>query len=48
MNKQLIVKCLNFYINTITENGKKCPTVEDMREIVQIDDIIKALSKKDA
>jgi len=48
MNKQLITKCIKFYIASVTENGKKCPTVEEMREIVQLDDIIKALEKKDA
>jgi hypothetical protein len=47
MNKQLITKCIKFYIASITADGKKCPTVDEMREIVQLDDIIKALDKKD-
>lgn len=47
-NTQLIMKCIKYYINAITEEGKKCPTVDQMREIVQLDDIVKSLEKKQA
>ena len=45
-NSKLIVKCIKFYIASVTENGKKCPTVDEMREIVQLDDILKSLEAK--
>ena len=48
-NTKLILKCIKFYIDNITENGKtciKCPTIDQMREIIQIDDIIKSLETK--
>ena len=40
---QLIVKCVQFYIDAITQKGSKCPTVDEMREIIKLDDIIKSL-----
>ena len=46
MNKELIIKCIRFYIDHLTEKGEKCPPVDDMREIVQLDDIIKHLEKR--
>lgn len=45
-NKELIAKCIRFYIDYITDKATKCPTVDEMREIVQCDDIIKGLEKK--
>ena len=30
----LIVKCIKFYSDSITEKGSKCPSVDEMREIV--------------
>ena len=40
MNKQLIIKCLKFYVDSITKLNTKCPSIDEMREIVQIDDIV--------
>ena len=51
MNKEqleLMVKCIKFYISHLTANGEQCPSVDDMREIVQLDDISKGLEKKAA
>jgi hypothetical protein len=45
-NTQLLIKVIKFYIEMKTDNGKKCPTVDEMREIVQLDDISKGLEKK--
>ncbi len=45
-NTELIIKCINFYISSITEEGKRCPTIEQMREIIKLDDILKELGKK--
>jgi len=42
----LITKCIKFYIDSLTEAGSKCPKVEAMREIVQLDDIVQSLEKK--
>lgn len=41
---QLILKCVDFYINTLTDGGSKCPTIEQMKEIVKLDDIKTSLS----
>ncbi len=42
---QLIVKCIDFYVNSLTENESKCPSVDEMREIVKLDDIKTSLSQ---
>lgn len=44
--RTLILKCVDFYINSITDTGTKCPTVEHMREIVKLEDIKASLDKK--
>ena len=41
----LIIKCLDFYIDSVTENNTKCPTIEQMKEIVKIDEIKTSLTK---
>lgn len=41
----LILKCIDFYIETVTEQGKKCPSIEQMKEIVKLDDIKNSLTK---
>lgn len=41
----LIIKCIDFYINTITENNTICPSIEQMKEIVKLDDIKNSLNK---
>ncbi len=46
MNTQLLIKCIKFYIDTVTEQGKRCPTIEEMKEIVQLDDIKNELIAK--
>jgi len=45
-NRTLILKCVDFYVNALTESGSKCPTVEQMREIVKLEDIKATLDKK--
>ena len=37
--QKLIIKCLDFYVSTLTDGNTKCPTIEQMREIVKIDEI---------
>lgn len=41
----LIIKCIQFYIDCITVNGSKCPSMDEMRELVKLDDILKNVSK---
>ena len=41
----LIIKCIDLYINSVTENNTKCPTIEQMKEIVKLDEIKNSLSK---
>jgi hypothetical protein len=41
----LIIKCIDFYISSITENNTKCPTIEQMKEIVKLDEIKGSLTK---
>jgi hypothetical protein len=36
---KLIIKCIEFYIDSITQNGSVCPSIEQMREIVKLDEI---------
>lgn len=40
----LIIKCIKFYIDNMTAAGTKCPTVDQMREIIKLDDILKNLT----
>lgn len=40
----LIIKCIKFYMDNITAAGTKCPTVDQMREIIKLDDILKNLT----
>ena len=44
--RTLLLKCVDFYIDSMTEKGTKCPTVEQMREIVNLEDIKTTLVKK--
>lgn len=41
----LIIKCVDFYINSITENNSKCPSIEQMKEIIKLDEIKTSLTK---
>lgn len=41
---RLLIKCVDFYIDTLTQNGAKCPTIEEMREIVKLDEIKTSLA----
>jgi len=48
-NSELIQKCIKFYTDNLTRNrdgSERCPTIDEMREIVQLDDITKSLDKK--
>jgi len=45
---RLIIKCIQFYIDYVTNDGTKCPSVDEMKEIVKLDDVIKGLDKKNA
>ena len=40
----LIVKCIDFYINKITDNQSVCPSIDEMREIVKLEDIKESLN----
>lgn len=42
-NKELLAKVIAFYISMKTDDGKKCPTIDEMKEIVQLDGINKGL-----
>lgn len=41
---QLILKCIDFYINHLTDEGKKCPAIEEMKEIVKLDEVKTSLT----
>lgn len=38
-------KVFDLYVDSLTEGGKKCPSVDAMREIVILDDIKQSLSQ---
>lgn len=42
--QKLIIKCLDFYVSTLTDGNTKCPTIDQMREIVKIDEIKTSLT----
>lgn len=41
---KLIVKCIEYYINSLTDSGNKCPSIEGMKEIVKLDEIKNSLT----
>lgn len=45
-NSELLIRVISYYVTQLTDGGKKCPTVDQMREIVQLDDITKTLTAK--
>jgi hypothetical protein len=45
-NSELLYKVCKQYIDAKTQNGSVCPTMDDMREIVQLDDINKGLEEQ--
>ena len=42
--QRLIIKCIDYYIFGLTDGGKKCPTIEEMKEIVKLDEIRTSLT----
>jgi hypothetical protein len=42
---ELMKKVFDLYVDSLTEGGKKCPSVDAMREIVILDDIKQSLSQ---
>ena len=43
---ELIKKCIKHYIDSVTEGGTKCPSIEEMKEIIKLDDIINSISNQ--
>lgn len=42
----VIVEALKFRVDRYTGDGKVCPSVDDMRKIIVLDDAIKMFEKK--